>query len=473
MGALGVAHAAPLGDLWVSPLATFQIRPPAGLQAVPDETPEVQVLFLGTLGDLGPVSMNVIFFPGRDPSFTADEATARRVQGEVVSEMDGAQSLEVRALPADHPSGRGIEMEFLVFQQIGAERRAMVMRQRQLQAPDGFYNLTAYGLETSWPELRKIVEASLDSFRLMDETAGATGEELVLDATFRFSRGDIESAVQLASRVRKDAEFRHRVAAYRIQLAGSLAMGATEEAQELVRPYIDLWTDDPRPFSAHHSWSLRRGRAEFLRNLRLLESSKLPIEDRATLAAVALATWAGPPEAVPPRLSELQDRFYATMKAANMRHSRDNEANWEALEAVARRVAEEVSDYLVRYEASLETGRVKPGYQEEGFQWLGSSLPLALAYRVRHQDRAGFLELLERYGRLHARIPGASALHDPVAELRARSDELMKLSDQPFREIEYRISSVSGQALLDRTRALLDEGGLRALDQRLDVLRGP
>lgn len=469
----GPAVAGPdLAEAWVSPLASFRIRPIAGLRPVPEETPEVEVVFVGYTKEHGPLSMNVIFFPG-DPDVTDfSEPSLRRVQSEVVRSMDRAQPLEVRALPPEHPDGPGFELDFLLVQMTPEGEQAMFMIQRQVHAPDGVYNITLFCLEAQRERLREAIQASLDSFEVLDETRNATPEELVLDATFRFSQGQLEDALELAGRVGPGDPFPARVAASRLRMAASLALGRLAEVEGMILPFIELWARDDRPFSAHYAWLLRRGRHTYKKDLEELAAEGLPADVGATLAGVALTRWAGPPDQIPPRLTRVQDEFYAALKDANFRHPRDDAANWAAIGPALDRAVKEVSEFLVRYEAQAAVGAVTPTWDAPDFQWITSALPMALAHAVHAGARARYADLLARYRRVLARLPGAG-IHDPVAPLEAAADGLFARRGAPYRELDFRMRIAGGEALIEQARMILEQGGFAALDERLSPLQGP
>ncbi len=474
LSAPGTGHASGtrfLAGTWISPLATFSLRPLAGLVASPADTPEVEALWVGEVEGLGAASLNVIFFPGLTAEGAGDPAALARIQAEVVASLERAEPLSARSLPADHPSGRGFEMELSVWHQLEQGPRAMYMLQRQVEAPDGVYNLTAYCLAEAKDKLRPAFLASFDSFRVMDETSRATPEELVLDAGFRFSRGELGDAERLASRVKGDAPFRDRVAALRIRLACLVAMGRLEEAYALARSLVELWLRDDRPFSAHYAWLLQRGLGDFRRGLDRATGAEVVPEARAALAGLALDAWALPASLVPPRISELQDKFLAALRRANLRHLRDDEANTKAVLPSLEAAAKEVEDFLVRYEALAATGAAAPGPGDENMSWLSTSLWIPLTAAVRARDRARLSGILERWSRILGRASGGKGF-DPAKALAGRTEALLGLAGSPVREIAYRIGTAASEVLEQEARRVLAAKGLPGLAE-LAVGAGP
>lgn len=460
-----------LGPVFLGPSGAFRIQPVAGLAELAEETNELQAVFVGEVPGAGPASINVLFFPSVD-KIDLSEAALEATQREVERSLQQATALGARPLPPGHPSGRGLEMEFTVMQQLGEQSTRMYMLQRQVEGPGGLYNLTAYCLDGSRETLAPALKLALDSFQSLEETPGAGPEELVLDATFRFAGGEIEKAVSLASRVGESAPFPARVASLRIRMAGLMALGRFEDAESLVRPLSEAWVRDGRPFSLHYAWLLGRGVVDFQKNLARVKAAGMPPEGRAALAAVALATWAGPPDQVPPHLTRVQDQFYRALAEANEAHPKDDAKNWAVLQKPFEAAVKEVDEFLVRYEGQVASGEATPTATDPDFAWLTSSLSFPLVAAVRAGDKPRYQKILQRYEAIYKKVPGAEAVSDPLGDLRIKATHLMTIAKASFRELDYRLWQISGQTLFDRTLSMLRQGGLKSLEATAEKLRG-
>lgn len=467
------AEAAPLelGETYLDPRGGFQYRPLAGLAPTPEATPGSRSLHVGVLGEHGPVSVNVLLTPRGAPPSPYTPGRVQRIAEEVAASLFDARATGSRVLPEGHPNGVGFEMQLEVTQAVGEAGQQMFMLQRQVDAPEGIYSLTGYCLSASQQAVAPALRESFDSFRVLDPTHEASPEELVLDASFRFSVGDLDGAAALASRVSEGAAFPLRAAASRVRLLAEVGRGNFDAALERGREWRDLWARDGRGFSKYYAGLLTRGLGWFRAELGRLATSELGDGERAALGTVLFAAWAGPADLVPPPLSERQDAFYAQLDVANRAHPRDDEAHWRAVEPTLAAAAAEVEASLAAFRDQEKAGGVEG--RDQHLRWFAASMHLSLLDALRAEDEARFLVSLATYREAHARDGVAHAAHDPTAALRGSWKRLVAEAQlRSVRDLAASLWEISGRSLYARARALVEAEGLAGLDALATALAG-
>lgn len=447
-----------LGDPFPISAGRFTIRPLEGMRFQPPNTPGVEAFFVGEIEDRGPSTMLVLYLPEVGGLPTTEKGAEAHL-AEVAEGLDDAAPLGVRLV-----EGGGVEMDFEITQLVGGTPRRMYMIQRQLEAEEGLYSLTAVCLKESAAELGEALQRCLASFTATGRGAPAAAPlPTPRDAADRLRlagalipQGRLQEAHDLAAGMEDSAPFLERVGAFRVRFAALLGMARFPEARALVGPYVGLWRGDDRAFSAHYSWLLRQGTKDFLQRLHGIERSDLEPGAKAALAQVAVTVWAGPAESIPPHLTETQDRFFEALRRVGETQGPGVSLAWKALEPSLRSAASEVEDFLRR---AADTGRVL-GPAEADYQWLESSLFLPLVASLEAGDRRRFDEVLDLYSKVRGATP---ALFDPADQLRRARGELVEGEAVSLHEMAYRIWSSTGSGLYARTEALLEKEGLDGL----------
>lgn len=435
----------------------FEIQPLRGMRFHPPQAESVEAFFLGNVGELGPASL-VVLSGGTRSEVPTSEGELAAYQREVAQGLEEPELLARTMRPPLRGFHAGTEMEFLLTQYIGGSPQRVFMIQRQMPAAEKVFLLTAVCKADAREELAPWLRRSLDSFAPHFHPPRSHQERL-RQASQLLDQARLDEAQQLAAGMPAEAPFLPRLGALRLRMAAYLGMGDTRGARDLIRPYLDLWRQDSRPFSSHYTILLRRGMKDYLQRLHEVERSSLDPASRAALCQVALTAWAGPAQMVPPHLTEKQDRFFAALRKVGEAQGPALAAAWEALTPSFETAVGEVESFLRK---SRDQGqRFRP--QEADFQWLETSLFLPLVAALKQGD----LERFQKVIRLFSEVgPGSRELYRPNLDLIGAGEELGVGQTLSFHDFSFRLWSKAGEGLYQRTRTLLEEKGLEGLFQQ-------
>jgi hypothetical protein len=442
----------------------YQIHPLKGMRFHPPQTEAVEAFFLGEVGDDGPVSL-VVLKGGDAGELPRSSEELVAYQKQVAAGLEEARSLGGRLLPPRPGMGQGIEMEIEMTQFIGGQPQRVIMLQRQLALEGQVYHLTVVCLKRSLAGLRGVLVRSLDSFSPRARSPRSPDERLRIASELLLG-ARLEEAERMAAGMPLRAPFLPRVGALRLRMSANLAMRRTRAARDLIRPYLDLWRRDRRPFSAHYTVLLRRGVTDYLQRLHEIDRLKLDVGAQAALSQVALVAWAGPVQMVPPHLTEKQDHFFAALRKVGEAQGPALAAAWKALAPSFQSAAQEVEGFLRK--ASRKGENVTPG--SDDYLWLESALYLPLVQALREGDLDRFRKVLEMFSGLD---PAASSFYSPSKLLEQEVRTLGTGEGASFQDYAYRIWQTAGTGLYRRTQRLLEAKGLEGLFEQGVKLSAP
>lgn len=455
----------------------LSVRPLPGMRSQAAFTQEEVGFFLGEIPGFGSASLVILRGPKVD-DLPRNRAQAEAFLQRVASGLEDPKPRGAWLVAPNPRHGPGVEIEVEISQDLGDRPARMRMIQRHVEIDDETFTLSAVCLESSAQVLAPALQRSLASFgrsesRRKAQFQAMKPDERIQAASRAFAVGDFDEALLIAGTTSDEDPFPARVAGFRIRFSSLLALGEYSQVRSLLSPFMSLWKRDSRPFSAHYSWILRRGVADFLENLHRIERSTLPAEAKAALGSVALSTWAGPASQIPPRLTAKQSRFYSALKMATFGSGPAGDLAWQAIEVPLSEASTEIETFLGTYEKEVTQGSRVVDPSDPDFQWLQTSLSLPVVEALKNGETKRAEKLLRRFEALVKKLPGVSADVPRSDALSRVSEVLASQGEISFREYDYRLWHESGQEIFEETFTLLEAEGLEGLVEKTTPARAP